>query len=94
MSSLTIKSFPDKLLTRLKKEAEAARRSLTQEVLFRLENSLMKKTVHKSGSEISEINKQTQTWEDLAGKWESSMTLKEEIDALYKARTSGRKIKW
>jgi plasmid stability protein len=40
MSSLTIKNIPDDLLDRLRKSAEAARRSLNSEVIQRLELSV------------------------------------------------------
>ena len=40
MASLTLKGIPDDLLTRLRKVAEANRRSLNREVIERLERSL------------------------------------------------------
>lgn len=39
MSSLTIKGIPEDLLQKLRRSAEANRRSLNSEVLFRLERS-------------------------------------------------------
>jgi len=39
MASLTIKGLPDELLDRLRRSAEANRRSLNQEVIVRLEEA-------------------------------------------------------
>jgi len=40
MASFTLKNIPDPLLERLRERAESDRRSLTQEILFLLEEAL------------------------------------------------------
>ena len=91
MASFTIKKFPDDLLHKLKGEAAAARRSLTQEVLIRLEASLQGGDVENMHS--SEAMKQTEAWLTLPGRWESPLTVREEIEHLYRSRTEGRETK-
>ena len=88
MSALTIKDFPDKLLAALRREAQRSRRSVTQEVLRRLEHSVAPASSGKYGS----APEQAATWSKLSGKWKSNLTVKEEIDQLYRARRRGRKI--
>ena len=92
MASLTIKKFPAALLGKLKEEAREARRSLTQEVLIRLEHSLSKQ---RQGQEFDriEIERQATHWETLSGRWVSDRAVEEEIDQLYAARSAGRNVK-
>jgi plasmid stability protein len=89
MPALTIKNFPDKLLNALRREAESRRRSVTQEVLKRLEESVAGK--NHVNSQLAED--QVEAWRKLSGKWNSHLSVKEEIDQLYRARKRGRKIK-
>jgi hypothetical protein len=89
MPALTIKEFPDKLLKKLRREADKSRRSVTQEVLRRLEDSVGRKKVSKDEA----MQKQITGWSQLAGKWKSNLTVKEEVDRLYRARKRGRKVK-
>jgi plasmid stability protein len=94
MSTLTIKKFPDPLLSELKKKAGASRRSLTQEVLARLEASILHhETGSSSKASYSEADYQAEAWSAIAGKWKSDLTVGEEIKLLYLARTRGRKVK-
>ncbi len=92
MATLTIKKFPDSLLARLKRTAAGARRSVTQEVLVRLEDSLKKKPAGDEAPFSADAERQAAAWEALAGRWESTASVQEEIDSLYKARTKGRKV--
>ncbi len=92
MASLTIKKFPDSLLAKLKKEAREARRSLTQEVLIRLEHSLSKESRRQEFDRV-EIERQATQWETLSGRWVSDLAVEEEIDQLYAARSAGRNVK-
>jgi hypothetical protein len=89
MPALTIKDFPNKLLNKLRREAQNSRRSVTQEVLCRLEDSVGGKTRPK----YQAIENQVARWSKLAGKWKSNLTVKEEVDRLYRARKRGRKVK-
>jgi hypothetical protein len=89
MPALTIKNFPDKLLKTLRREAEGARRSVTQEVLRRLEDSV----ASKGATNSRPLESQVKAWSRLSGKWKSNLTVKEEIDELYRARRRGRKVR-
>lgn len=94
MSTVTIKRFPEPLLSELKKKAGASRRSLTQEVLARLEASILNHdTGPSSKASYSEAEHQAEAWTALAGKWKSELTVQEEVKQLYRARTPGRKVK-
>ncbi len=93
MPSLTIKKFPDQLLLRLKEKALGSRRSLTQEVLSRLEDSLEARGLSATTERPKlEAERQVAAWKVLSGKWNSGLTVAEEIDSLYKARSRGRKV--
>jgi hypothetical protein len=60
---------------------------------MRLEDSLEKRPVAGGdASPLEEVERQAAAWASLAGRWESSATIQEEIDALYKARSKGRKV--
>jgi hypothetical protein len=89
MPALTIKDFPNKLLTALKREAQRSRRSVTQEVLTRLEHSVAPTNRAKYGSS----ERQAALWSKISGKWKSNLTVKEEVDRLYRARKRGRRVK-
>ena len=94
MSTLTIKKFPEQLLSELKKKAGAARRSLTQEVLARLEASVLtSETRPSSKASYAEAEDQADAWTTISGKWRSDLTVQEQIEQLYRARTLGRKVK-
>jgi len=90
MPALTIKNFPDKLLKKLRREAEGARRSVTQEVLRRLEDSV----ASKGATNSRPLESQVKAWSRLSGKWKSNLTVKEEIDELYRARRRARKVRF
>jgi hypothetical protein len=93
MSTLTIKKFPEILLAQLKEKAIASRRSVTQEVLARLEASLQQKEGDRDRVSYPESERQARAWEGMAAKWKSNLSVHEEIKQLYKARTRGRKVK-
>lgn len=88
MPAFTIKNFPNKLLTALRREAVRSRRSVTQEVLRRLENSVAPSPRGK----YRPAQDRLEIWSQIGGKWKSDLTVKEEIDRLYRARKRGRKI--
>ena len=94
MATLTIKKFPETLLTRIKEKAVAARRSVTQEVLARLEASLEESVAPQNKHvSYSEADQQADAWAALSGKWKSDLSVQEEVRQLYKARTRGRNVK-
>jgi Antitoxin FitA-like, ribbon-helix-helix len=93
MPSITIKKFPLQLLARLRETAAASRRSVTQEVLARLEASLADGYPPPSPSAShAEADRQAKEWSELAGKWKSNLSVQEEVAALYRRRSRGRKV--
>ena len=95
--SLTLKSMPENLLEGLRSAADAAHRSLNKEVIHPLERSFDKpmKATMKTGAEEwdkTRVMEQVTAWEHLAGSWESDLSIEAEIEALYAARTEGRKV--
>lgn len=90
MASLTLKNIPDPLLERLRERAESDRRSLTQEILFLLEEAL------RNGSgrarEETQAEAQADAWARLAGQWRSERDEDEEIEGILGSRTRGREV--
>lgn len=95
MNALTLKSLPDVLVERLRAAATMTHRSLNKEIIFRLERSFDRPANRSTG--IDEWNKgrvaeQVAAWKEVAGSWESDVSLEEEIESLYAARSEGRKV--
>lgn len=96
-ASLTLKSLPESLLDSLRSAADSAHRSLNKEVIHRLERSFdkpMKATMKTSANEWDKarVAEQVDAWKELSGSWESDLSIEAEIEALYAARTEGRKV--
>ena len=92
MTALTLKSLPEDLLESLRAAAEAAHRSLNKEVIYRLERSFENATPMNTARDDFRVHEQADAWAKLAGSWESDVSIDEEIEALYAARTSGREV--
>ena len=93
VAAITLKNVPDSLLGQLRERAEADRRSLNQEILYLLEEALKEPTVGEAEERArAERLKQAEEWSRLAGLWQSDVPVKEEIEAIYAARTEGRKV--
>lgn len=93
MPTLTIKKFPEPLLAELKHRASLSRRSLTQEVLRRLETSVLpEKAAPERATSRSQAHRQSESWKAISGKWKSDLTVQEEVRQLYRTRTRGRKV--
>ncbi|HUP21314.1 MAG TPA: Arc family DNA-binding protein [Thermoanaerobaculia bacterium] len=90
MASLTLKNIPDPLLERLRERAESDRRSLTQEILFLLEEAL--RGAGGRGRQESEARAQADAWVGLAGRWRSQRDKDEEIEEILGSRTRGREV--
>jgi len=90
MASLTLKGLPDELLDKLREIADEERRSLTQEAILMLEESVRVRTERKQRGDTS--TRQADAWRKLAGRWKSERTVDEEIEEIYEARTSGRQV--
>jgi hypothetical protein len=96
-ASLTLKSLPKSLLDGLRAAADSAHRSLNKEVIHRLERSFdtpMKATMKTAATEWDKarVMEQVNAWKELSGTWESELSIEAEIEALYAARTEGRKV--
>ncbi|MEM1206296.1 MAG: hypothetical protein AAGN66_23895 [Acidobacteriota bacterium] len=86
MASLTLKNIPDDLLARLRAQAGEDRRSLNQQAIYLLERAL------GEPDPAAEARRQVDLWGDLAGTWESDLSVREEIDSLYRSRSRGRDV--
>lgn len=91
MPSLTIKDIPEPLLARLRQRATADQRSLNREVIHLLGRVLSEPSTATEAL-TQRIEAQTQTWQTLAGGWESDLEPAAEIEQIYTARTSGRPV--
>lgn len=91
MASFTLKNIPDPLLERLRERAESDRRSLTQEILYLLEEAL--RGAGGRARADTEAQAQADAWARLAGKWPSDRDKDEEIEEILGSRTRGRELK-
>lgn len=90
MASLTLKGIPEELLDELRELAESERRSLTQEAIHLLEESIIER--RERDAKRQSASRQAQAWRQLAGRWQSSRTVDEDIEDIYDARTAGRDV--
>ncbi len=60
-------------------------------MLATLEASFSGQLADLSGNR-DEADRQAEAWTELSAKWKSDLTLQEEINRLYKARSHGRKV--
>jgi plasmid stability protein len=80
-------------LARLRQRAATDRRSLNREVIHLLERALAETPAALEAAALAErIEAQARAWHTLAGRWDSDREPAEEIDALYAARTPGRRV--
>ncbi len=93
MPSLTLKNIPPPLLETLRQRADEDRRSLTQEVLYLLEQALREKqSPWREYLSEAEIGRQCDAWLQLAGGWQSDRPVADEVAEIYAARTPGRDV--
>lgn len=90
MASLTLKNIPDSVLDRLRERAAADRRSLTQEILFLLEEAMARPDRGATPEEAA--RSQVRAWSALAGRWRSDRTPAQEVEELLAGRTPGREV--
>ena len=88
MATITVRSVPEELLESLKKLAEDQRRSLTQQVVFLLEQAVERANAREPEFAV----RQAESWRRLAGRWRSDESAEEEIDRLFESRTEGREV--
>lgn len=91
MASLTLKDIPPELLDELRSRAARDRRSLTQQVIFVLEQAVLNRPDDTYPS-LAEAQRQADAWTRLAGSWVSDRPAAEEIREIYDSRTTGRDI--
>ncbi len=91
MASLTLKNLPDDLLRALRRAAQKDHRSLTREIIHRLESSLRGRGEHPT-PRSRDASAQVAAWRKLAGKWKSDADRDTESDRLVGRRTSGREV--
>ena len=89
MPSITLKNIPPELIDRLKHRARQRRRSLTQEVLWLLEEAM---DMPPPSPVPDRVAAQVAAWRNLACRWDSDQPAEEEIDDIYDSRTKGREI--
>lgn len=94
MSSLTLKNVPDLLLEALRQCAEEDRRSLTQEILYLLEQAVLERRRPRQDEYLSvaDVQRQCDDWLRVAGRWKSDRSAAEEIAEIYASRTPGRDV--
>jgi plasmid stability protein len=91
MASLTLKNLPDDLLRALRRAAQKDHRSLTREIIHRLESSL-RGGAERPAPRAHDASAQVAAWRRLAGKWESDVDRATEAKRLMERRTSGRGV--
>jgi plasmid stability protein len=93
MSSITIKDVPDRLLERLRRRAQADKRSMNREAIHLLGLALAGQSVDQGvGGKIQDVENQIKAWRKLAGQWDSDLDTASEIERMYAARTPGRRV--
>lgn len=92
MASLTLKNIPDSLLDRLRARAAADRRSLTQEMIHLLEDSLDAAPEQTQRDALAAARSQAAAWDRLAGRWESDQSVEDEVREILASRTAGRDV--
>ncbi len=94
MITITLKSIPESLIEVLREAAVKTHRSLNKEIIHRLERSFMTLPSKPSRNEWDALRvaEQADGWENLDGEWCMDLTVEDEIDALYAARTAGREV--
>lgn len=90
MPSLTIKGLPEELHEALRELAESERRSLTQQAIRLLEESVARR--REDAERQDEVTRQADAWRSLSGRWVSDKSVDEEIDDIYETRTEGRDV--
>jgi plasmid stability protein len=92
MASVTIENMPDELLERIRQRAQADKHSMSMEVIGLLEKALSNEAVNSETLLKQQAREQAAAWLKLAGRWQSDLSVAEEIEAVYESRTQGRKI--
>ena len=92
MASITIKNIPDQLLARLRERAARERRSMNKEIIRLLDVGLSGDQARPLEHRRALANAQAQAWSRLGGRWVSDLPVRDEVAAIYAARSGGREI--
>ena len=80
MAAISLKNLPDTLVERIRARAVADRRSMTQEVVYLLEQALSDPAHTLATRQQQEAALQVEAWSRLAGQWQSDRTSSEDFD--------------
>jgi plasmid stability protein len=92
MPSLTIKDIPEPLLRKVRAKAARERRSMNSEIIRLLDEALTRKAQPQRMSAEERASAQADAWLRLSGRWRGRGSAKQEIAAIYAARTRGRPV--
>ncbi|MBI5330772.1 MAG: Arc family DNA-binding protein [Betaproteobacteria bacterium] len=88
---MTIKDIPDFLLDQVRRDAERHHRSVNKAFIHLVEQGLHGQ-LPTQGYDPQETARQVALWNELAGQWESNLTVEGEISAIYASRSLGREV--
>lgn len=91
MTSMTIKDIPDFLMDQVRCDAERHHRSVNKAFIHLVELGLHGQ-MPAQGYDPREAARQIALWNELAGQWESNLTVEDEINAIYASRSLGREV--
>lgn len=91
MASLTLKNLPGDLLRALRRAAEKDHRSLTREIIHRLQASVRRRA-ERPAHMAQDASAQVAAWRRLAGRWESAVDRAAETRRLMERRSAGREV--
>lgn len=94
MTSLTLRNIPDEVIETVRALSKKERRSLNNEMLFLLEESVSRHLNDRSAPAPATVplgvEMQKELWAKLAGAWEDKRETAAIIQDVYKSRTKGR----
>ncbi|HQV32614.1 MAG TPA: Arc family DNA-binding protein [Calditrichia bacterium] len=91
--NITVRNIPEDILKKIRTLSRLGRRSMNNEILTLLEESVQER-LEKLSAGNNRVTMETQVaiWEKLAGEWEDDRTTEEIIRDIYDSRTLGRDI--
>ena len=92
MPSVTIKDIPESLLRKVRARAARERRSMNGQIIRLLDEALAGRAETQRMSAEERAAAQADAWLRLGGRWHGRGTAKQEIAAIYAARTRGRRV--
>jgi len=96
MATVTIQNIPDQLVAKLRARADSEHRTLEEEMV-QLMNRAIADAPSKADKQEERLKlnaeRQADAWSRLAGRWISNLSVEEEIEQIFSARTQGREIR-